>query len=67
MALPPPSEVEQEHVQYAWRFDPCELGVQGSAAPAPATPRVEVQASDDEYLTEAQSDSDDDKFVTFVY
>ena len=41
-----------KHVQYAWRFDPCELGVQGAAAPPPAAPRVECAPSDDEYLTD---------------
>jgi hypothetical protein len=47
-----------KHVQYAWRYDPCELGVQGGSPPAAASPRVDLHASDDEYLTDYQSDSD---------
>ena len=41
-----------KHVQYAWRYDPCELGPQGCAQPPPAAPRVERCESDDEYLTD---------------
>ena len=41
-----------KHVQYAWRYDPCELAPQGRPQPAPAGPRVECCVSDDEYLTE---------------
>jgi len=41
-----------KHVQYAWRYDPCELGVRSGAKPPPAAPRVECGASDDDYLTE---------------
>jgi hypothetical protein len=50
-----------KHVQYGWRYDPCELGVQVSSPPPPSAPRVDVHASDDEYLTDyhtSQSDSD---------
>lgn len=41
------------HVQYAWRYDPCELAPQGragAAAPPPRAPRVDLCASDEEYL-----------------
>ena len=37
-----------KHVQYAWRFDPCHLGVQSCEH----EPRVEHAESDDEYLTD---------------
>ena len=40
------------HVQYAWRYDPCELAPQGAAKPPPQAPRVdEVDpcVTDDEY------------------
>ena len=52
-----------KHVQYAWRYDPCELGL-GSA---PAAPQVEVCASDDdEYLTDDErvETADDDEYLT---
>ena len=41
-----------KHVQYAWRFDPCELVRQGAARPPPREPRVDAVdpcATDDEY------------------
>ena len=41
-----------KHVQYAWRYDPCELAPPSRAPPPPAAPRVECQVSDDDYLTE---------------
>ena len=41
-----------KHVQYAWRYDSCELGVQGGPEQPAAAPRVEQCASDDEYLTD---------------
>ena len=40
------------HVQYAWRFDPCELVPQGAAKPPPQAPRVDDVdpcVTDDEY------------------
>ena len=38
------------HVQYAWRYDPCELAPQGTPAPPPRTPLVQPDGSDEEYL-----------------
>ena len=41
-----------KHVQYAWRFDPCELAPQGAAKPPPQAPRVDTVdpcVTDDEY------------------
>ena len=50
-----------KHVQYAWRYDPCEMGDPGGARQPPASPRVECGASDDEYLTDtADPPTDDD-------
>ena len=40
-----------KHVQYAWRFDACELSLSQCRPPC-AAPRVELGASDDEYLTD---------------
>ena len=40
------------HVQYAWRYDPCELTPQGAARPPPRAPRldpVDPWVTDDEY------------------
>ena len=53
------------HVQYAWRFDPCELVQQGAARPAPREPRVDESAEEDEFLdwgehVEAMDDEHDD-------
>ena len=42
-------------VQYAWRYDPCELGVPGRAKPPPRRPTVEPETDD-----ELMSASDDD-------
>ena len=39
-----------KHVQYAWRYAP-EEGPQGGSGPPASAPRVEIAASDDEYLT----------------
>ena len=41
-----------KHVQYAWRYAPRQLEPEGDAAPLESAPRVELAASDDEYLTE---------------
>ena len=43
-----------KHVQYAWRYDPCELVSQGRSPPPPRAPRVETLPSDDEYLTDTE-------------
>ena len=47
-----------KHVQYAWRYAPRELEPEGDAAPLESAPRVELAASDDEYLTEDECMSD---------
>ena len=41
-----------KHVQYAWRYAPRELDPERNAPPLESAPRVELGASDDEYLTE---------------
>ena len=41
-----------KQVQYAWRFDPCELRPPGTPCPPPRAPRFEAGAPDDEYLDE---------------
>ena len=46
-----------KQVQYAWRFDPCELAPQGAARPPPRAPRVSECGSDEEYLTGSDSDA----------
>ena len=38
------------HVQYAWRFDPCELVVQGSAVLLPSAPRIDSEPEVEEFL-----------------
>ena len=41
-----------KHVQYAWRFDPCELAPQNAPRPPPRAPRVDEYdpcVTDDEY------------------
>ena len=38
------------HVQYAWRFDPCELVAQGSAVPPPSMPRIDDEPEEEEFL-----------------
>jgi len=38
-----------KHVQYAWRFDPCELGVQGTNKRVPREPVVDDCVTDDEF------------------
>ena len=47
-------------VQYAWRFDPCELGLPGRARPPPRAPRVEAYESCDEDYATDYAPSDDD-------
>ena len=39
------------HVQYAWRYDPCELAPQGAPKPPPRPPQVDDASSDLEYMT----------------
>ena len=41
-----------KHVQYAWRYDPCELTAQGSARATPRAPRIDPQMDQEEYLRE---------------
>ena len=41
-----------KHVQYAWRFAPCELAPPGSPRPPPRAPTVEDCESEDGYMTE---------------
>ena len=36
-------------VQYAWRFDPCELVAPGQQKPRPQPPLVEDAVTDDEF------------------
>ena len=36
-----------KQVQYAWRFDPCELAPTGQPRPPPCRPRVEPDCEDD--------------------
>ena len=38
-----------KHVQYAWRFDPCELVPAGRQKPPPRAPMVEECVTDDEF------------------
>jgi hypothetical protein len=39
-----------KHVQYAWRFDPCELVSQGSAVPPPRAPCIDSEPEEEEFL-----------------
>ena len=47
-----------KHVQYAWRYDPCELGVQGSARPPPRVPRIDPEEDQEEFLVDDHVDDD---------
>ena len=47
-----------KHVQYAWRYDPCELGVQGSARPPPCVPRIDPEEDQEEFLVDDHVDDD---------
>ena len=38
------------HVQYAWRFDPCELAPPGSAVPHPSAPCVDSEPEEEDFL-----------------
>ena len=40
----------RKQTQYAWRYDPCELGAQGQPKPPPRRPSVDPSGSDEEYL-----------------
>ena len=44
-----------KHVQYGWRFDPCELAARGIARPPPRAPRL-----DDPWVTDDEYDPCDD-------
>ena len=44
-----------KHVQYAWRYDPCELAPEGAPKPPPRAPVLDDNPSDDEYLTGDES------------
>ena len=37
-----------KHVQYAWRFDPCELGLPARARPPPRAPMLDDAMTDEE-------------------
>ena len=39
-----------KHVQYAWRYDPCELVSQGSARPPPRAPRIDPEEDQEEFM-----------------
>ena len=47
------------HVQYAWRFDPCELGMQRQQQRTARRPRVQPDVSDEEYLATEDEREDD--------
>ena len=51
MLLP---EKWNKHVQYAWRFDPCELAASAATAtgarPAPRRPHFETSEAEEEFL-----------------
>ena len=44
-----------KHVQYAWRYDVCELAPQGVPKPPPRPPQVDEVASDLDYMTGDES------------
>ena len=50
MLLPHRWNRHVQYVQYAWRYDPCELAAPGSAAPAPREPRVDVWEEEEDFL-----------------
>ena len=39
-----------KQVQYAWRYDPCELESHGRAKPPPRAPRVERDGAEEDYV-----------------
>ena len=43
-----------KQVQYAWRYDPCELAPPGTARPPPRAPRFEPGEPQDEFLDDTQ-------------
>eukprot|EP00966_Prymnesium_polylepis_P330702 7386322-Prymnesium_polylepis.1 len=43
-----------KQLQYAWRFDPCELAPPGTTRPPPRAPRFEPGTPDDEFLDDTQ-------------
>ena len=46
-----------KHVQYAWRFDPCELVSQGAGRAPPRAPRLDTE---EPWVTDDQYDPSDD-------
>jgi hypothetical protein len=49
-----------KHVQYAWRFDPCELAPPTAAKPRPRGPRVDLSAEEEDYLDWGEHDCDEE-------
>ena len=46
-------------MQYAWRYDPCELVQQGATRPAPQQPRVDVcEEEEEDWACEEDMDVD---------
>ena len=45
------------HVQYAWRYDPCELAPQGAARLPPREPQLDPE---DPWVTDDENDPQDD-------
>ena len=39
-----------KQVQYAWRFDPCELGIAGTSKSPPRAPRVERDGAEEDFM-----------------
>ena len=54
------------HVQYAWRFDPCELAPPGSAVPLPRAPWVDAEPDEEDFLDwepHVACEDEDDSFI----
>ena len=55
-----------KHVQYAWRFDPCELAPLGGVVPPPRAPHIDSEPEHEDFLDleEAIACGDwDDSFI----
>ena len=39
-----------KQVQYAWRFDPCELGIAGTSKSPLRAPRVERDGAEEDFM-----------------